>query len=322
MNLQQLQRIDLNLLVCLYVLLDECNVTLAAKRLHLSQSAVSKNLSRLREQFNDPLFVRCSHGLQATSRARAIQPMLRSLLNDVALMTQPDHFDPQTSNRQFHFSMVESAYPLLLPQFLGHILEAAPSITLDTHAWGQETFEQLARGSIDFGITGKDLNPADAMLTLMPPKGIVYQELYRDQQCVLMRKNHPAASIPWTEENYLTLRHVQVKCDGSNKWLLDYKLAERSIERDIAMYVPDFNSAASLCTHTDLVFTSPSHFAGYIARQLDLLIKPLPTPLPPMAYTLFWHQHHENDPGHRWLKELIISRCHELKKRTALANTG
>ncbi|OOE74373.1 LysR family transcriptional regulator [Salinivibrio sp. ML290] len=312
MDLDQLQRTDLNLLVCLHVLLEECNVTGTAKRLHLSQSAVSKNLARLRAQFNDPLFTRAAHGLKPTVRAQALQAKLRALLNDVAAMTEPDHFQPHLSDRCFRFALVESAYPLLLPQFIGDMLEAAPAITLNTAAWDQTTFDGLARGNIDFGITGKDLNPADAMLTMMPPKGVLYQELCQDHQCVLMRADHPALRGPWDEARYLGLRHVQVKCDGNDRWLLDYKLAERNIERDIAMYVPDFNSAASLCTYTDLVFTSPSQFAHYIAASLNLVVRPLPTPIPPMAYTLFWHQNQENDPGHQWLKALIISRCQQF----------
>ncbi|WP_407331831.1 LysR family transcriptional regulator [Enterovibrio sp. 27052020O] len=317
MNLNHLLRYDLNLLICLHILLDECNVTRAAQRLHLSQSAVSKNLAKLREQFDDPLFNRTSRGLHPTAKALSLKPALKALLNHIEGLTISDAFNPATSDRRFHFALVESAYPLLLPRFLGEILDAAPSITLDTEAWGSGTFNAMARGEVDFGITGKDLNPADAMLTLMPPKGIVYEELYQDHQKVIVRQGHPLLSKHWNMESYLKQRHIQVRCDGSDRWLLDYKLAERGLERDIAMYVPDFNSAASLCTHTDLVFTAPSHFANAVAKQLDLVVTSLPEPLPPMAYTLFWHQSQESDPGHRWLRQLIISRCRYMTEIAA-----
>ncbi|ELR63304.1 LysR-family transcriptional regulator [Photobacterium marinum] len=312
MSFEKLTRLDLNLLVCLYVLLEECNVTHTARRLHLSQSAVSKSLMRLREQFNDPLFTRSAHGLIPTPRAKALQPLLEHLLREVEQMTAPPTFNPATSERHFKMALVESAYPLLLPQFLGEIFSKGPNIIFDTQAWETNTFERLQRGEIDFGITGKDLNPRDAMLTLMPPKDIIWQELYRDTQRCIVRKDHPILSQTWDEDNYLRQRHIQVRCDGSDRWLLDYKLADRGLKRDIAIYVPDFNSAASLCTHTDLIFTAPSHFASHIAAQLDLVVMPLPPELPAMAYTLFWHQHQENDPGHCWLKELIISRCRDL----------
>ncbi|WP_283131583.1 LysR substrate-binding domain-containing protein [Enterovibrio norvegicus] len=317
MNLNQLLRYDLSLLICLHVLIEECNVTRTAQRLNLSQSAVSKNLAKLRAQFDDPLFNRTSRGLHPTPKAISLKAGLKNLLGHIEGLTVTDEFNPATSDRRFHLSLVESAYPLLLPRFLGEILDAAPSITLDTEAWGPHTFDAMARGDVDFGITGKDLNPADAMLTLMPPKGIIYEELYQDQQRVIVRKDHPILSADWNMDIYLKQRHVQVRCDGSDRWLLDYKLAERGLERDIAMYVPDFNSAASLCTHTDLVFTAPSHFAYSVAKQLDMMVLTLPEPLPPMAYTLFWHQSRQSDPGHHWLRELIISRCRHMTEIAA-----
>ncbi|MBV7300447.1 LysR substrate-binding domain-containing protein [Enterovibrio paralichthyis] len=317
MNLSHLLRYDLSLLICLHILLEERNVTRAAQRLHLSQSAVSKNLAKLREQFDDPLFNRSSHGLHPTPRALALKPALKSLLSHVEGLTAQEEFNPATSDRRFKLALVESAYPLLMPRFLGEILDAAPSITLDTVSWSAQTFDAMARGEVDFGVTGKDLNPADAMLTLMPPKGIVYKELHQDDQRVIVRKGHPMLGKPLDLDTYLKQRHVQVRCDGSDRWLLDYKLAEKGLERDIAIYVPDFNSAASLCTHTDLVFTAPSHFAYAIAKQLDLQVLPLPTPLPPMAYTLFWHHSQQNDPGHNWLRELIISRCRQMTEIAA-----
>ncbi len=314
-SFEKLARLDLNLLVCLHVLLEECSVTHAAKRLNLSQSAVSKTLTRLRDQFNDPLFTRSAHGIKPTPRALALVPLLEQLLRDVENLTTPAIFEPKSSDRHFKMALVESAYPLFLPQFLGDIFSEGPNIILDTRAWERNAFDKLQRGEIDFGITGKDLNPKDAMLTLMPPKGIISQELCRDTQCCIVRKEHPILSPDspeWDQDYYLKQRHIQVRCGQDDRWLLDYKLAEQGLTRDIAMYVPDFNSAASLCTHTDLVFTAPSHFANYIAAQLDLVVLPLPSELPAMAYTLFWHQHQEKDLGHSWLRQIIISRCRDL----------
>lgn len=248
MSFEKLARLDLNLLVCLHVLLEEGSVTLAAKRLCLSQSAVSKSLNRLREQFDDPLFVRTAHGMKPTPRAMALMPMLEQLLRDIEHLTAPASFVPHTSDRHFRMALVESAYPLFLPQFLGDIFAEGPNIILDTQAWEPNTFDKLINGEIDFGITGKDLNPKDAMMTLMPPKGIVFTELCRDTQCCLVRKGHPILFQHWDEASYLQQRHIQVRCGNDDRWLLDYKLAERGLQRDIAMYVPDFNSAASLCT--------------------------------------------------------------------------
>ncbi|NQZ91518.1 MAG: LysR family transcriptional regulator [Moritella sp.] len=312
MSFDKLARLDLNLLVCLYILLDECSVTHAADRLHLSQSAVSKSLNRLREQFDDPLFIRSAYGIQPTQYALDLAPQLEALLFNIEQLTAPKTFVPTTSQRRFKMAVVENVYALFLPQFLGDIFTEAPNIILDNQSWDSETFERLRNGELDFGITGKDLNPQDAILTLMPPKGIHCYELCQDSQSCLVRKNHPLLKQTWDQDNYLRQRHIQVRSLKNDRWLLDYKLAEKGLTRDIAIYVPDFNNAANLCTHTDFVLTAPSHFARDIAAQLDLIILPLPTPLPLMAYTLFWHQNKDKDLGHNWLREIIIRRCKGL----------
>ena len=133
MNIEQLGRIDLNLLVCLNVLIEERNVTRAASRLCLTQSAVSKSLAKLRTQFDDPLFYRSAHGLNPTPRALFLKPKLEALIYHLESITQPDSFDPKTSDRRFHISLVESVYPLILPHFLPKLFQESPGIKLTTH---------------------------------------------------------------------------------------------------------------------------------------------------------------------------------------------
>lgn len=101
MNLEKLVRIDINLLVCLKVLLEELNVTRTAHRLCLSQSAISKNLAKLRTQFDDPLFVRHSHGLNPTPKALFLKPKLDILINQLEQITQPEIFSPRRVHIDF-----------------------------------------------------------------------------------------------------------------------------------------------------------------------------------------------------------------------------
>ncbi|MFH4621446.1 LysR family transcriptional regulator [Vibrio furnissii] len=313
MKIEKLARIDLNLLVCLKVLSEELSVTRTANRLYLSQSAVSKSLAKLREQFDDPLFIRTSHGLKPTPKVVFLKPKLDILVNQLELITQPEQFSPQSSEYRFHIATVESVYPLILPHFLPAIFSQGPNLNISTHAWTEQTFKKLQLGELDFGLTGKDIDINDARLTMMPPSDICEQEIYRDTQMCVVRKNHPALSRPWNLEQYLTLRHVQVRCDGNDRWLLDYRLADMGHERDIAITVPDFNSAASLCTYTDFVFTAPSHFTHLVAHQMDLVVLPLPLEFPPMAYTLFWHRDRENDPALNWLRQIIQTKTLHLR---------
>lgn len=313
MDLGKLARIDLNLLVCLNVLIEELSVTRSAHRLCLSQSAVSKSLAKLREQFDDPLFIRHAHGLRPTPKSLFLKPKLDILINQLELITQPESFEPATSEYRFHIAAVESVYPLILPHFLPAIFKQAPNINISTHSWAEDTFSKLQIGELDFGITGKDIDINDAKLTMLPPSNICEQEIYRDEQKCIVRRGHPILQQPWNMASYLSLRHVQVRCDGNDRWLLDYRLADIGKERDIAITVPDFNSAASLCTYTDFIFTAPSHFNDWIAKQMDLVVLPLPMEFPPMAYTLFWHRDRENDPALNWLRNIIKDKTLHLR---------
>lgn len=113
-----LKRLDLNLLPVLEILLEEQSVTAAAARLHLSQSAVSKQLTRLREVFDDPLFERTAYGLKPTPKALSLAPELRQCLQQLAQFTRPDTFEPALSQRQFRMHLVETTYSLTFPHFM------------------------------------------------------------------------------------------------------------------------------------------------------------------------------------------------------------
>jgi DNA-binding transcriptional LysR family regulator len=313
MNLEKLLRVDLNLLVCLAVLLEERSVTHTANRLYVSQSAVSKSLAKLRSIFDDPLFTRSAHGLLPTAKALYLKPKLDLLISHIETITRPPEFSPESSEYRFHIAAVESVYPLIMPHFLPAIFSQGPNLSISTHSWTESTFDKLQKGSLDIGITGKDIDVHDAIRTMYPPNDIAELEVYRDSQMCLVRKDHPVLNTEWNLQQYLALRHVQVRCDGSDRWLLDYRLADMGFERDIAITVPDFNNAATLCTYTDFVFTAPRHFVDLAAKQMELCILPLPIEFPPMAYTLFWHKDRCRDPALNWLIDIIRQKTLHLR---------
>lgn len=313
MNLEVLSRLDLNLLVCLHTLYIEMNVTRAAQKMHLSQSAVSKSLAKLRLQFDDPLFIRTANGLRPTPKAIALKPKLDLLLSQLASICEPDTFNAETSSKQFTIALVESAYPLILPHFLPKLLSIAPHLTISSYTWNDETISQIRNGEIDVGITGKDIDPIILSKESDIPSNISMKEIYRDRQMCVVRKDHPVLSSEWNLERYLGLRHIQVRCDGNDQWLLDYKLREQGFRRDIAVTVPDFNSASALASYTDFVFTGPTHFLSLVATHYELGLLPLPFEISPMAYTLFWNSDRENDASLKWLVDLICINTNHLR---------
>ncbi len=309
MNLGNLARIDLNLLVILQVLLEEQSVTRAAIRLHLSQSALSKSLNRLRDTLGDPLFHRTAHGLKPTAHAMQLGQKLPEVLQGLYQLTQPPSFTPASSNRQFSFAMVESAYETLLPYFIGPLLNNAPNLKLDTYVWMSQSMQALQKGQVDFGISGRDLHPQSNFQIDKLPDNIVHKTLFTDKQICLVRDNHPIISVikanQWDLPVYLKMSHVQVRCEGNDWWALDYHLAKLGHRRKLCTTVPDFYGAASVCAHSDLIFTLPSSFARHAGKLYPLVELPLPFEFIPLAYVLLWNFRNNEEPGHKWIRETI-----------------
>ncbi|MCE9680117.1 LysR substrate-binding domain-containing protein [Shewanella sp. AS1] len=324
MNLDNLARIDLNLLVILQVLLEERSVTRAASRLHLSQSALSKSLSRLRDTLGDPLFIRTAHGLKPTAHAMQLSQQLPKMLQGLYQLTQAPAFIPATSIRQFSFAMVESAYETLLPYFIGPLLNNAPNLRLDSYLWTNASLSELQLGQLDFGITGRDMHPQSDMIIDRLPEGISHQTLFTDHQVCLVRQGHPLlASIQqgnWDLAVYLSMSHVQVRCEGNEWWALDYHLANLGHRRHLSSTVPDFYGAASICAHSDLIFTLPSSFASHAQKLYSLVQLPLPISFANFAYVLLWHERNQDEPGHKWLRETICQSVAEAVDKSTLAD--
>ncbi|MCL1050547.1 LysR family transcriptional regulator [Shewanella abyssi] len=309
MKLENLARIDLNLLVILQILLEEQSVTRAANRLHVSQSALSKSLNRLRDTLGDPLFLRTSHGLKPTAHAVQLGKMLPQSLQSLYQLTLPPSFEPGSSTRQFSFAMVESAYETLIPYFISPLLTKAPNLKLDSYVWTENSTLAIQQGQIDFGISGRDLHPQSAFQIERLPEGIAHQTLFTDEQVCLVRQDHPLlatiAAGHWDLNIYLEMSHVQVRCEGNDWWALDYHLADLGHHRRISTTVPDFYGAASICAHSDLIFTLPASFAQHAKKLYPLTELTLPFEFMPLAYVLLWHQRNDDDPGHQWVKNII-----------------
>ena len=315
MSIESLTRIDLNLLVILQVLLEEQSVTRAAHRLNVSQSALSKSLTRLRNSLHDPLFSRTAYGLKPTAHALQIKQQLPNLLQNIYQLTQAPSFEPETSNRRFSISMLESAYAALLPSYIGSVLQQAPNIRVDTLSWSKNSIQELQQGNIDFGITALDLSDKEALILDKLADDIEHSQLLIDRQVCLVNEKHAVLSEveknAWNMESYLTHNHLQVRCEGKEWWKLDYFLASQNKQRNIICTLPDFYGAVSVCAHSELIFTVPSSFVSHAQKLYPLKEVPLPFSFSQMAYVLLWHQRNNEEPGHKWLRDMICSSIHK-----------
>lgn len=308
MKVESLARIDLNLLVSLQVLLEEQSCTRAAERLHLSQSAMSKTLSRLREVFQDPLLIRSAHGMLPTTHAEQLRDQLQSALQNVSQLISPPTFDPEVSQRYFTLTSIDSAYQLFLPSYFGPLLSKAPNIELDYRPWSTQSAHMLAQGQIELGITVKENVSNVPWQSIELPTSLHTQSLKDDYMVCLVRRNHPALfkKAAWNLEAYLALSHVQAYCEGKYKWMLDFFLADQALERNIVAKVPEFQAALTIIQHSDLVFTGPKQFATYAQQHYPLVELPLPLELPSITYLLTWHERFDQDPGHQWLRQMLM----------------
>jgi len=302
-----MNKLDLNLLKVLVVLLDELSVTAAASRLHVTQSAVSKHLARLREMFADKLFERTAQGLKATPRALELAPQLQQVILQLEQLVRPIAFEPKLSQRQFQIHMLDTAYSLTFPFFMPNLLNQAPNVRLKTNTWHEKSLDDLINCKIDMGIACREWDRRSPLHMEKIPAELNHVELLREYSLCLVREDHPVLKQQWNVNNFLKYRHIQVTFGGMEQWILDDVLKIEGHNRDIAIDMPDFLSAMSLCEQSDLILCAPARHVEKLAVSFQLRILEIPVEFDSGAYVLLWNKHYENDLGHQWLRQLIIN---------------
>jgi DNA-binding transcriptional LysR family regulator len=284
-------RLDANLLVALDALLRERNVTRAARRMGLTQSAMSHVLGRLRAHFADPLLVRAGRGLAPTALALALaEPVHDAVAAMRRLLAAPAAFDPAAAQRVFRVALTDGVGHLLLPALLARLAREAPGVRVQALAVaGTEPAERLAAGTLDLAITFFDT---------LPPS-LRRHDLYTDRYAVLLRRGHPAARR-LDPATYASLRHIQIGGSAAADSKLDQRLREQGVRREVALAVPQFLLVPGVVARTDLAATLSRRLALAFAREHALVVRPLPVPLPAFAISQVWHERHEDDPAHRW----------------------
>lgn len=298
MHAMHLAGIDLNLAVVLHALLEERSVSRAAGRIGLSQSATSHALARLRELVGDPLFVRTPAGLAPTARAEA---MAATLAGGLAALEQallaPPAFDPATARRTFQLGASDYVEHLLLPPLLARLAEVAPGFDVWTRPSPADPTAALAQGSLDLVLVPRTA-PERA-------EGLRSVELWDDHFVGVARRGHPLARPPITVEAFAAARHVFIAPGGRPGGVVDEALARGGRARRIAFTTRNFLVGPEVVARTDLVITLAARIAWAFARTLPLVLFEPPLPLPGFRIAAFWHDRHDADPAHRFLRDEI-----------------
>ncbi len=307
-TVDDLHRIDLNLLVALDALARERNVTKAAARAGVSQSAMSHTLRRLRELFDDPLLVRGRGGMVLTPRAEALAVPLRSGLVSLArTLAEPPAFEPEQASRTFRIVSPDLFDALVLPTLLRRLLREAPSVDLAVVPMSKRLSDSLETGEVDLAIYPVLLDPQPFELDTQVDAELQRRTLFRDSFRCFVRNDHPALAgrRKLTLTAYTRLNHVLVSPGGEGPGVVDRVLEARGLQRRIALRVPQFATALEVVAQSDLVLTAPSSLSR-CSTGSSLASRPAPVDIPEHAITMIWHPRFTEDPAHRWLRELMI----------------
>jgi DNA-binding transcriptional LysR family regulator len=306
--MSELRNFDLNLLITFDVLMEELNVSRAAERMFITQSAMSHALQRLRQQFDDSLLVRTPTGMKPTERALSLVGPVKALLRDAkSLIQEPENFAASESRQRFSVAATDYMDLLVAPLLMERIDATAPAVDIHIKQTEQPFPERdLEYGELDV-VLGFDI-------VLKPPGHLVREKLFEDRMVSVVRRGHPKSDKKaLTIDDYLAMKHMLISRTGTRFGVIDDWLADRGLSRRVALTVPHFLSAPLIVAQTDMELSLPERIANVFVAIAPLRILSLPIDLPRYELVMVWHPLRERDPAHRWLREQIVTACQKLE---------
>lgn len=293
--------LDLNLLKALDALLDERNVTRAAQKLSLTQPAVSSMLNRLRQMFDDPLFVRVSHGIIPTERALALAAPIKQILADVTCLIQPQNVNPLEMQTTFKVAANDNDMHVVGLPFVLALKQAAPRVNVAFLSFHQLNVQaMMEKGELDLML----IDPVNA------PAVLHSRTLYQERYVCVMRKGHPAAKHGYlTLDQFCALEHVLVSYQGGQfAGVTDEALAKLGRSRRVSLSITSFLLLPNILQQSDFIAVAPA----YSVRALDnLIVLDPPITIPGYTKIMAWHERNHRDPIQQWLRQLMWQTCAE-----------
>lgn len=295
-----LSRIDLNLFIVFDAIYSEGSVTRASQKLNLTQPAISHALGRLRQLFNDPLFIRQGHQMVSTPLARnIIEPVRLSLRGLEVTLNQLDLFDPASSRKQFTLACRDVLESSILPPLMVQIGNGAPFVDIAAVSVERRALlGELAAGTLDLAI--------DMLLPL--PNDIMRSQVARDTTVVVARNGHPAIKDGKIDlETYLREDHVLASSRRKGPGLEDFELSRLGRQRRIRLRCQHYFAACRVVSASDLMLTMPERYARVANRQFDNQIIAFPLEMPSWDVYLYWHANVDHDPANCWLRKQVVA---------------
>lgn len=272
------------------------SVSRAASLIGIEQATASIALNKLRQHFDDRLFVRTAKGMAPTPRALIVYPeLVEALARIEAARGKPAAFSPADAVREFRICMTDISEVIILPKLINHLQKMAPNLVLAAETISTETRQKLACGDVDLAVG------------FLPnlEAGFYQQALFEQDFVCLAAKNHPRIQGKVTLRLFLNEGHILVTTAGTGHAIVDKVLAKQKIERRVVLRVPSFLGVARIVAQTDFLVLVPRLLGVALAKQERVQVLEPPTLLPHYKVKQHWHERFNLDPGSMWLRQTM-----------------
>ena len=294
---------DLNLFIAFDVIYTEKNLTKSGQVLGITQPAVSNALARLRDLFNDELFIRTSRGMIPTPVANQLIGDIRNALSLIQnTISVSEKFDPSTANMTFKISIGDTSEYRLLPLLIKELAEIAPKVKVETYLTARKDApRELASGAIDFSI-----DPP-----LQSDQHLKHEKIYQEDYVMIVRKDHPILKKQnITIEDYLDLSHIHISNRKTGMGHVDMTLYKLGLSRDIYLRAQHFLVAPYIVEQSDMAITTTKGFAV----DRNLAWRELPFDIDPLVLHLYWHENNDNESSSKWMRDLMLKTYGKLQQ--------
>lgn len=299
MKPKSVRNLDLNLLIVFDAVYSTGNVSHAARQLSLTQPAVSNAIARLREHFNDPLFVRAGRGVKPTIRSQQVIEPVRDALRLIrAQLDGGGELDLLNFRRLFRIVVADPLEALLMPPFLRTIDTVAPHVGIETRPPSHTRIvDELMAGTLDLA----------CYTFLVSVPGLVIVPIAPCDHVIVSRKNNSKIGKTLDSETFMSLGHVALIPELRGHANIDRDITTRAGTRRIVYMVNKVWSVPAIVAGTDLVSILPRAFAERVAPIYGLAIHQSPVPISEQEFHMMWHEKNNDDPGHKWLRETLFA---------------
>jgi DNA-binding transcriptional LysR family regulator len=306
----ELRRFDLNLLITLDALLHERNISRAAEKLHISQPAMSAALRKLREYFNDSLLLRVGRNLELTPHGLSlVEPVREALLRIKSTLDTQPHFDPGTARREFNVILSEEALPDLLPALVKRLAVQAPGVSCRVQLISESALTRLEYGEADLCVC---LDSLRLYAIRAWPDSLRMLRLRPVRWLCAVDAHHPSVGNSLSAEQFFALPHAFGAPSAYSASTEELVRRLLDIDLNVQLAVPSLLHLPLVLAGTAYVAIMPERVLNMAPSATKLKSFPMPFRTPDHHEVLLWHNRHESDPAHAWLRERIVEIAREL----------